>query len=90
MFKYQYFKRSIRGASQTCRHEKRIDIRMDSSVEEGLSLEGGMPPSPEGRRMMQMQVHLLKMRGCLSMSKVPLQEWEVLSLENAVCRRGLR
>lgn len=54
MFKYQYFKRSIRGASQKCRHEKRKDIRMDSSIGEGLSLEGGMPPSPEGRKMMQM------------------------------------
>lgn len=49
-----------------------MDIRMESKIEgEGLSLEGGIPPSSEGRKMMQMQVHLLRMREFLSMSQGP-------------------
>lgn len=71
MFKYQYFKGSIRGASKKCRHE-RIDIRMDSRVGEGLSLEGELPSSPQGRKMMQMQAHLPKIRGYLPMRQGPI------------------
>lgn len=46
--------------------------RLESKVEgEGLSVEGKMPPSSEGRKKVQMHVHLLRMREFLSMSRGP-------------------
>lgn len=62
----------LEAASQKNRHEKKMDIKIKSKIEgEGLSLEGGMPPSSEGSKMMQIQVHLLGMRDFLSMSQGP-------------------